>query len=46
MMKKTTALRRLLRKRPFVYMPVAYDAAVDKQAKAEAAKFFAEAFQR
>jgi dienelactone hydrolase len=27
-------------------MPVAYDAAVDKQAKAEAAKFFAEAFQR
>jgi len=27
-------------------MPIAYDAAVDKQAKAEAARFFAEAFQR
>jgi len=25
-MKKTTALRRLLKKKPFVYMPVAYDA--------------------
>jgi dienelactone hydrolase len=27
-------------------MPVAYDAAVDKQAKAEAARFFADAFQK
>lgn len=27
-------------------MPIAYDAAVDKQAKAEAARFFADAFQK